>query len=98
RASTQITLDPQLRTRSRSTISEAGIRDRHETFWRKTIPSPMAGTTARTMSRSACAIAPGFTPVLCNRYDLPMVEFKMARCQGATREHVVWSEPDWHYL
>ena len=28
-------------------------------------------------------------PVLCNRYDLPIVEFKMARRQGATREHVL---------
>ena len=27
--------------------------------------------------------------VLCNRYDLPIVEFKMARRQGATREHVL---------
>jgi hypothetical protein len=36
--------------------------------------------------------------VLCNRYDLPIVEFKMARRQGATREHVLWSEPDWHHL
>ncbi len=27
--------------------------------------------------------------VLGNRYDLPIVEFKMARRQGATREHVL---------
>jgi len=27
--------------------------------------------------------------VLCNRYDLPIVEFKMVRRQGATREHVL---------
>src|SRR5438132_10899762 len=27
--------------------------------------------------------------VLCNRYDLPMVEFKMARRQGAAREYVL---------
>jgi hypothetical protein len=27
--------------------------------------------------------------VLCNRYGLPMIEFKMARRQGATREHVL---------
>src|SRR5919109_2540972 len=27
--------------------------------------------------------------VLCNRYDFPIVEFKMARRQGATREHVL---------
>jgi hypothetical protein len=36
--------------------------------------------------------------VLCNRYDLPIVEFKMARRQGETKEHVLWSEPDRHYL
>ena len=29
-----------------------------------------------------------FILVLCNRYDFPIVEFKMARRQGATREHV----------
>ena len=28
--------------------------------------------------------------VLCNRYDLPMVEFKMVRRQGATRKHVLF--------
>jgi hypothetical protein len=27
-------------------------------------------------------------PVLCNRYAFTIVEFKMARRQGATREHV----------
>ena len=27
--------------------------------------------------------------VLYNRYDLPIVEFKMAGRQGATREHVL---------
>ena len=27
--------------------------------------------------------------MLCNRYGLPIVEFKMARRQGATREHVL---------
>jgi hypothetical protein len=27
--------------------------------------------------------------VLCNRYDLPIVEFKMADRQGATRKHVL---------
>jgi hypothetical protein len=27
--------------------------------------------------------------VLCNWYDLPIVEFKMARRQGATRGHVL---------
>ena len=27
--------------------------------------------------------------MLCNRYDLPIVEFKMARRQGVTREYVV---------
>jgi hypothetical protein len=34
---------------------------------------------------------PAATPhlVLCNRYDLPIVEFKMARRQGARREHVL---------
>ena len=26
---------------------------------------------------------------LCNRYDLPIVEFNMVRRQGATREHVL---------
>ena len=36
--------------------------------------------------------------MLCNRYDFPIVEFKMARRQGASREHVLWSEPDWHHL
>src|SRR5439155_25461220 len=30
-----------------------------------------------------------FLLVLYNRYDLPIVEFKMARRQGATREHVL---------
>ena len=27
--------------------------------------------------------------MLCNRYDLPIVEFKMVRRQGATTEHVL---------
>ena len=53
------------------------------------IPSPIAGTTAMARSRSACAIAPSFTPVLCNRYGSPMVEFKMACRQGDSREHVL---------
>src|SRR5438552_12576307 len=34
---------------------------------------------------------PAATPhlVLCNRYDLPIVELKMPRRQGARREHVL---------
>jgi hypothetical protein len=36
--------------------------------------------------------------VLCNWYDLQIVEFKMGRGPGATSEHVLWSEPDWHNL
>jgi hypothetical protein len=27
--------------------------------------------------------------VLCNQYGFPIVEFKMVRRQGATREHVL---------
>jgi hypothetical protein len=32
---------------------------------------------------------PSFDLVLCNRYGFPIVEFKMARRQGASREHVL---------
>src|SRR4051794_3410956 len=29
--------------------------------------------------------------VLCNWYGLPIFEFKVARRQGATKEHVLWT-------
>jgi hypothetical protein len=63
-------------------------------------PLPSNPTHQRTV-KSECISASGLrelllkkpaaTPhfVLCNRYDLPIVEFKIARRQGARREHVL---------
>ena len=45
--------------------------------------------TAVDPSRGRCGWVFRVQLVLCNRYGLPMVKFKMARRQGATREHVL---------
>ena len=59
-------------------------------IFQKLPPPASVGMLRRTNSPLCLTYSfDSIAPVLCNRYGLPMVEFKMGRRQGATREHVL---------